>query len=212
MNPETPFRLALLGVFALTLAIAGYHRYCASRSHERISRRDEGRWLFLAIRLAGLSLFVSTLTYLVYPPAMAWSQIPLMQGARWLGLAVAIFSVGLLFCTLSALGKNLTDTVAVRANHSLVLTGPYRWVRHPYYVSFGLLIVSAMLLSANWFVGATGFLALALLVIRTPIEEQMLVKRFGKDYLVYMEKTPRFIPTIWRSHSQEPLVDHLRKE
>src|SRR5262252_1360633 len=34
--------------------------------------------------------------------------------------------------TVRTLGPNLTDTVVTRQHHTLVLAGPYRWVRHPF--------------------------------------------------------------------------------
>ncbi len=92
------------------------------------------------------------------------------------------------------MGKNLTDTVHVRADATLVTSGPYRWVRHPYYVSTALLIASVTLLTANWFIGLSGLVCLALLVLRTPKEEQKLIERFGDDYRRYMETTGRFLP------------------
>jgi protein-S-isoprenylcysteine O-methyltransferase Ste14 len=78
----------------------------------------------------------------------------------------------------------------------LVTHGPYRWVRHPFYVTAGLLMISVTLLSANWLVGLSGLLAMALLVLRTGKEEQMLIERFGEDYRRYAAKTGRFMPRI----------------
>jgi len=54
------------------------------------------------------------------------------------------------------LGRNLTDTVVTRKEHTLVTTGPYRWIRHPFYTSAGLLGVANSLAAANWFFFATG--------------------------------------------------------
>jgi len=39
-------------------------------------------------------------------------------------------------------------------------------------------------------------ITLAMLVVRTPIEEAKLVERFGDDYRRYMARTNRFIPTL----------------
>ena len=83
---------------------------------------------------------------------------------------------------------------AVRA--TLVTHGPYRWVRHPFYVTAALLMASVTLLTANWLIGISSVAVLALLAIRTPKEEQMLIKRFGQQYRDYMAKTGRFVPMV----------------
>ena len=62
----------------------------------------------------------------------------------------------LLFWTFHSLGKNLTDTVVTRREHSLVTHGPYRWVRHPFYVVLFLWVLSFSLLTANWLLALVG--------------------------------------------------------
>ena len=194
-----PFRIALIVIFLFSIGITGYHRFQAARSGEKISRRDEGRLLFLSIRLSGLALFIGMLLYLIVPRWMAWGSVPLPDEMRWAGAAVGLFALLLLYWTLTSLGKNLTDTVAIRVQHTLVTNGPYRWVRHPFYVAVLLLICAAALLSANWFLGGIGlFVFLLLAMIRISIEERKLVERFGEEYRSYMKRTRRFLPRLWK--------------
>jgi protein-S-isoprenylcysteine O-methyltransferase Ste14 len=196
MRNETHFRLALAAVFVLSIAIAGYYRVQAAKSGEVVSRRGEGLPLFTAIRLTGLLLFAATLLYLLHPPWVRWAGLPLSDGLRWTGLFVGLLAAALVQRTLRALGGNLTDTVATRADHSLVTTGPYRWVRHPYYTATLLLVAAATLLAANWLIGLLGLLVFLLLAIRTPLEERKLIERFGDDYRRYMQRTGRFFPRL----------------
>jgi protein-S-isoprenylcysteine O-methyltransferase Ste14 len=91
----------------------------------------------------------------------------------------------------------LTDTVVTRRDHTLVTTGPYRWVRHPFYVAGVVGVVGVSLILANWFLLLVGGLAMALLVVRTAKEEELLLARFGEDYRRYAERTGRFFPR-WR--------------
>ena len=62
----------------------------------------------------------------------------------------------LLFWTFHSLGKNLTDTVVTRREHTLVTHGPYRWVRHPFYDVVLLWGLSMSLLTANWLMALLG--------------------------------------------------------
>jgi len=104
---------------------------------------------------------------------------------------------GLLFIwTLRSLGKNLTDTVVTRREHTLVTNGPYLWLRHPFYSTAALVILANSLIAANWFLLAAGSLVFMLLVIRTRTEEENLVARFGDEYRKYMQRTGRVLPRI----------------
>ena len=197
MSPEDPFRIALLAIFSLTVAIVGYHRFQAAKSGDRITRKDEGILLAVSLRFAGLCLWVATLAYLIDPAWMEWARLPIPNGLRWLGAAFGALFIGLIYWTLTHLGKNLTDTVMTRARATLVTTGPYRLVRHPFYVSVGLVILAVTLLAANGFVGVCGLLVIVLLVVRTPKEEQKLVEKFGDSYRAYRATTGRFLPKIW---------------
>jgi protein-S-isoprenylcysteine O-methyltransferase Ste14 len=91
---------------------------------------------------------------------------------------------------------NLTDTVVTRENHTLVRTGPYRFVRHPFYLAFAIALVGGSLVTVNWFIFLSGCVPLAFLVARTRIEEEKLVERFGDEYRDYMAKTGRFWPRM----------------
>ena len=105
-------------------------------------------------------------------------------------------AAGLLFWTFSSLGKNLTDTVVTRREQTLVTTGPYRRVRHPFYDSVVLLVLASTLIAANWFLFAAGGLLFLLFIVRTRSEEEKLLDRFGDSYRAYMERTGLFLPRM----------------
>lgn len=194
MPSETPFRIALLIVLILTTAVVLYYRLQARRSDENFSRREEGYLFALMLRLAGLALWITTFGYLLFPAHFQWASMPVLIWIRWTGFITGVLCSLLMYWTLSSLGKNLTDTVVTRANAKLVTHGPYRWVRHPFYVVAALLMASVTLLTANWLIGLSSVAVLFLLVIRTPKEEQKLIERFGDEYWEYMIRTGRFFP------------------
>jgi protein-S-isoprenylcysteine O-methyltransferase Ste14 len=198
MTTENAARLVLAVVFVLTAGTAVWHRLRAARSGERVSRQDEGLWMRLTLRPAGLLLGLSVLAYLVEPGWMAWAALDLPAWLRWAGAALGLVAAFFVHWTLEALGENLTDTVAVRAGHTLVTNGPFRWVRHPYYLGFLLLVVATFLLSRNWFIGIVGLVVFVLLAVRTPAEERKLVERFGDEYRQYTARTGRFLPRFSR--------------
>jgi protein-S-isoprenylcysteine O-methyltransferase Ste14 len=199
MSHEGQFRMALVVLSIATLAVLGYYRVQAGRSGERIDRRQEGLLLAIALRLVGLGMWAGMLAYLINPDWMAWAQVALPDEIRWLGALCGVLFIALIYWTLSNLGKNLTDSVVTRSAATLVTSGPYRYIRHPFYVSVALVIAAIALLSANVFLALTGTATLLLLALRTPIEERKLLERFGEPYRAYVARTGRFLPRLRRS-------------
>jgi len=184
-------------VVLLTMSTVAYHRVRA-HSGEPLDRRQEGLILAIALRLAGLALWIATLAYLINPAWMAWASLPLADGVRWFGAVCGLLCAVLMYRTLAALGTNLTDTVVTRQEATLVTDGPYRWVRHPFYVAAGLMMASVTLLAANAAIGLASLLVLALLAARTPNEERRLEERFGEPYRAYRARTGAFVPKSGR--------------
>jgi protein-S-isoprenylcysteine O-methyltransferase Ste14 len=127
---------------------------------------------------------------------MTWSSLPLPVSFRWIGVGIGVVAAAMLVWTFHSLGRNITDTVVTRQHHVLVTTGPYRFVRHPFYVASALAFLANGLATANWFIALMGGLAMTLLVVRTAIEEEHLVRRFGEDYGRYILQTGRFFPRL----------------
>jgi protein-S-isoprenylcysteine O-methyltransferase Ste14 len=195
MTTETPYRLMILAIIVLVFPIALYHRL-RSFTGERLARRDEGLLIMVGLRLAGLSLWLELLIYLINPAWTSLFAVPLPAWLRTTGFALGIAGVSWLAWMLHALGPNLTDTVNVRAGATLVTTGPYRFVRHPMYVGLAALLPSIALVTGNALVALSGVVVVALLVKRTSTEEAKLVARFGEDYRRYASRTGRFVPRL----------------
>jgi protein-S-isoprenylcysteine O-methyltransferase Ste14 len=196
MTDNTARVLALAGMLAM-ISISGYHRLRA-RTGEPLDRRQEGLFILLTLRPLAALLLAGLLAYLIRPRLMSWSSLPLPAGLRWAGAPIGVAAVGLLLWTLHSLGHNLTDTVVTRREAALVTHGPYRWIRHPFYVAMLLAVIATSLVAANWFVALTGVGVFALLAVRASTEEQNLAARFGRDYEDYMRQTGRFLPRLGR--------------
>jgi protein-S-isoprenylcysteine O-methyltransferase Ste14 len=196
MNHDQTFRAVLIVVFLVVLPIGIYYRLKSQATREKLDRRQEGLFMLATLRPVGAAFWLGLIAWMVDPSSMAWSGVSLPVWLRWMGVGVIALAGGLLVWTFRCLGRNLTDTVVTRQNHTLVLHGPYRWVRHPFYDAAALLMVAISLIAANWFLFATGVAAFSLLIIRTRTEEQNLVSRFGMSYRTYMEQTGRFLPRI----------------
>ncbi len=196
MSGDAIFRDALLVIFLALLPIGIYHRVRSQATRERLDRRQEGIFILATLRPAGFAFFGGLIAYLIAPEWMAWASVPLPDALRWFGVAICAAAGMLTAWTFHHLGRNLTDTVVTRRDHTLVTHGPYRWVRHPFYASAALLALGTSLAAANGFLLVSGAQVLTLLVIRTRREEELLVARFGDSYREYMNRTGRFLPRV----------------
>ena len=201
MNHEDALRAVLAAVLLLVLPIGLRYRIKSQATGEKLDRRQEGMFILATLRPAGAVVWFGLIAWMINPAWLAWASVPLPLWARWTG--VGLFGVGcaLLMWTFRCLGSNLTDTVVTRQSHTLVVHGPYRWIRHPLYAAAALLIVGISLVTANWFLLVTGVVVLSLLIIRTRAEEENLVARFGHGYRTYMQRTGRFLPRMRRQRA-----------
>lgn len=196
MVNETLIRIALGACLLAALSVSGYYRRrAAATGGDRIDiAAEEGRRIMLLRSLFALAGWGGMLLYLINPAWMAWAQVDLPAAIRWAGVALTAAVTPLFFWIFSSLGNNVTRTVAIRAGHTLVRHGPYRYIRHPLYaigfVAFlGFGIAAANLLIILALVGV--FLVLDR---RSDLEEARLIERFGQEYIDYMKVTGRYLP------------------
>lgn len=194
MNADAIFRPYVIAIFVVVMLIAIPFRIKSQSTGEKLDRMQEGLFILVTLRLAGAALWFGAIAFMINPAWMAWASLPFPNGIRWAGVVVGLVTPLLLLWTLNTLGSNLTDTVVTRQAHTLVTRGPYRWVRHPFYDCMGLFVLSLGLAAANWFVLAAGVVVFTLLAIRTRIEEEKLLARFGDPYRAYLQRTGRFLP------------------
>jgi protein-S-isoprenylcysteine O-methyltransferase Ste14 len=182
--------------FLVLMPVLLYHRIRSQATREKLDRTQEGLFLLLTLRPAGLVFLIALIVYIVNPNAMAWGTVALPGKLRALGVAGGVVGGLLLIWTLRTLGANLTDTVVTRKAHILVMHGPYLWVRHPFYVSVALLILAVFGITSNGFFLLAGGVVLGLIYVRTQKEEELLLSRFGDHYRAYMLRTGRFLPKL----------------
>lgn len=192
---ENIFRILAAIVLLTGMGISSYFRLKADRdTGEKISRKVDGTPMMTVIRLGGLILWLSPFVYLINPAWMAWSKIGLPEWVRWLGVLIGILCIAGVYWLFSSIGSGISPTSATRRQHTLVTSGPYRWVRHPLYTVGSSMFVAFGLMADNWFIAALGILAFIAMAIRTPKEEANLIEKFGDEYREYMKHTGAFLP------------------
>jgi protein-S-isoprenylcysteine O-methyltransferase Ste14 len=196
MSPENQIRLSMFVILLVTFSISVYFRRKANLSGgDELSTEEEGPLLRMRA-IGGLVFYVSMLAFLVYPPLIGWAQVALPLGLRWAGVGMMVAMAPLLYWMFSTLGNNITPTVVTREAHQLIISGPYRFIRHPLYTFGTLSFLGGTLATANLLMLAGAAVGLLAIFMRTPIEECKLVEKFGGEYERYMARTGRYLPKL----------------
>lgn len=132
-------------------------------------------------------------------PLTSWFDqlaITLPDVIRYAGATLCVLSIPLLGWTQATLGRHWSAGLEIQRDHRLITSGPYRRVRHPMYTAIIMFGVGCSLESANMLLLIFFGVASLFLVLRTPVEEKMLLREFGDEYRDYMRRTGRFLPKI----------------
>lgn len=126
-------------------------------------------------------------------------RLPFPDGLQKTGVVITAAGILLFWWTHSTLGRNWSPYLQVNIRQTFVERGPYRWIRHPMYLSVFITGLGVTLLTANWLVGLVFLMPAALLaLVRIPAEEALLQNAFGEAYRAYQARTGRLLPPFWR--------------
>ena len=205
MNNELTFRILLLFLFIAFVAHRAYYNRKLPPSKENTLKEREGKCVPIGVHLLSILALFAVVIYIIYPKWMTWSSLPFPTSLRWVGVGLAVLGFFLLQWAHQALGNNWSDTPRLIKAQTLVTNGPYRWVRHPIYTAFLLIMSATLFLSANWFIGSMWIgMTIVEVISRMSIEEAMLMEHFGDQYRVYRKRTGRLLPRLIRSSKEGP--------
>lgn len=139
---------------------------------------------------------------------MGWLLAFACAGVPWADFGRAgLFDLGLILMglgqllrwwSIATLGRLFTVQVAIRDEHRLIDSGPYRYVRHPAYSAVLLVHLGMGLCLGNALTLAALVVPLiAVLIHRMRVEEDVLVAGLGQAYRDYMSRTKRLMPGLY---------------
>jgi protein-S-isoprenylcysteine O-methyltransferase Ste14 len=114
-----------------------------------------------------------------------------------LGIVLLIFGLGIYVGGLLTLGEYYSSKVRFLPNHKLLTTGIYKYIRHPLYLGQIFFTISIPLILGSLYGFLIALLLIPLFLYRIGIEERAMAYKFGKDYVMYIQGTKKFIPYIY---------------
>lgn len=175
----------------IALALIAYWGICARKvKKDRVRKTIPWNWLLL----------VGVATLAVLSDRLPFSQMRLVPPSRavmLIGIALEVAGVALAVWGRRQLGANWSSAASVKEGHELVISGPYRLVRHPIYAGFLWAMLGAALTSKGlaWVAGLA--ILIPVFVYRMHVEEKLMVAEFPDQYPQLQRRTRRVIPFVW---------------
>src|SRR5262245_33982231 len=171
------FHKPLTALAVALFALAGAAVFAGGNLSTGVREDRSNRWVVAAFAVIGLLA-----AYLpAYTDRIAFWTFD-GDGVRWVGVFLFAAGGALRLLPVFVLGDRFSGLVAIQPGHTLVVTGVYRFIRHPSYLG---LLVSAL----GWvlaFHSVVGVLLAALMIppllARIGAEERLLRSHFGAEY------------------------------
>lgn len=160
------------------------------------SKRRRECLIHLTVQLFAVTVGVQLLGFDPLPMGLR----PAMDIAvRTLGVALGLFA-GTMVLWPRLVRRSWSGPLTLpdrRNGHELVTWGPYRHIRHPFYLSLVAGLASLELALASYLLFLIVPLFAALVTIVVKIEEEQLTIVYGSEYARYREKSWRLLPLIY---------------
>ncbi len=153
-------------------------------------RARDGRGRVIAASLTASFLMIGA-SFLPAGPVLWNASTSVVE----VGLLLCVIGAVLALTSLTSLGSNFAIVPEAR---TLVVTGPYRWLRHPIYLAELLMIVGVVVgyVRLTTLVGVLGVVGLQLYRIRA--EERLLHGAFPATFADFTARTRfRLLPLLW---------------
>jgi protein-S-isoprenylcysteine O-methyltransferase Ste14 len=114
--------------------------------------------------------------------------LPLRLGTVWFYIGLPIALLGLAIYTMVIVSFATTPL-----DREVMTKGPFRYSRHPMYLSSSLAYMGVGIACASWLFLLLSVAYMVLSMVSTVPEERFLLAKYGDSYREYMNRTPRWI-------------------
>ena len=193
--PGWTFIAVLVAIFSLSALLLARLNPIIYRARSRFQPGTK-KWdlILLAVLLPAMMAEIPIAT--LDAGRMGWSALP-----QWVVLVGYALLIGAIAVTTWAQAVNPFFEPGVRIQkeraQQVITSGPYRFVRHPGYAAAIAMFVGIPLALASWWGLLPAALAIALLILRTGLEDRLLQAELS-GYAEYVRRTRyRLVPGLW---------------
>ena len=161
-------------------------------AHNSFWKGSRGEW-YLVVQAALLLLLIfgpQKFRYLAdWPPQFTWI-------GSLVGGFLLLFGTLLATCAAFNLGRNLTPLPVPKENAALIISGAYRFVRHPIYSGLIFMAIGWGLWRHSWLTIGYALLLFIFFDVKSRLEERMLTEKFP-EYAEYRKRIRKLIPFVY---------------
>ncbi|MBN1644962.1 isoprenylcysteine carboxylmethyltransferase family protein [Candidatus Woesearchaeota archaeon] len=152
------------------------------------SKEKESFWFFMVAFFLCLGLIIAE--FIMFLPETGI--------INYIGAVIVLIAGLIRIWSRSVLHKFFTLQVLIQEKHELIRIGPYHFIRHPGYLSLLLFLLGlGIAFSSKFGLALLIILFVPSLVYRIVKEEELMLAKFGKDYIYYINSTKRLIPFVY---------------
>jgi len=118
------------------------------------------------------------------------------ENTRVYGLAVYILFSWFQIWAYKTLGNNYSQEILIFKEHRLITNGPFRFIRHPQYVSQIFMDFGGGIATLSYLVIILALIEIPFVIMRASIEEKLLAKNFKESFSDYKKRSGFMIPFI----------------
>ncbi len=118
------------------------------------------------------------------------------ENIRLVGLVIYLIFSWIQIWSYKTLGENYSQEIVIFKNHNLITKGPFKFIRHPQYLSQILADLGGGIATLSFVLIIFLIIEIPFLIMRAKLEEKLLEKNFKETFQSYKKKTGFIIPFV----------------
>lgn len=187
MEVNQMFSILILIFVVLTIAERLWWTFFKNKEHE--TGEIKAKWTLNLLNIShAIIILGSILEYFL-------SGRKIIFFITILGLSMFIVAFWLRRLSASTLGKFQSLQIEIRETHLFINKGPYKYLRHPWYLSIILEVLSITLIfNAYYSLLYVVIVHIPIILVRVYFEEKALTEKFPDEYATYKKEVWAFLP------------------
>ncbi len=185
--------MKLFSIFYMFFIVFSFIQRISGKVAEAKGEKNNGEIYFKSFYPALFILYIIIFTGSITEYFLINREINLF--ISFLSLSIYILAIIIRKWAIKSLGNFWSVHIEIKEKHRVIKTGPYRYLRHPNSLCIILEILSLTLIPNAYYTFLFAlFVYMPILIIRMSLEDKMLAKKLGEEYIQYHKEVWAIFP------------------